>query len=78
MTDTEQQAADYEPGGYTWKAYLEAFGAVPPTRFWLGATEHQRRVGVIADLLDQVGLHDRGRRHSIIFAAEDGELVSAG
>lgn len=67
MTDTEQEAEDYEPGGYTWRAYLEAFGAAPPTRYWLGKAEHARRVAVVEGLLDQVGLHDKGRRHGIDF-----------
>lgn len=67
MTDTEQEADDYEPGGYTWQAYLEAFGSAPPTRYWLGHAEHGRRVAFVEGLLDQVGLYDTGRRHHIDF-----------
>lgn len=69
MTDTEQDGADYEPGGYTWSAYLEAFGCAPASRYWLGAVEHARRVEVVTALLDQVGLHDQGRSHDLDFAS---------
>lgn len=67
MTDTEQDTEGYEPGGYTWQAYLDAFGVVPPPRYWIGAAEHARRVTVVSELLDSVGLHDRGRRHELTF-----------
>ncbi|MCW2896550.1 MAG: hypothetical protein JWO75_6039, partial [Actinomycetia bacterium] len=69
MTDTEQEAADYEPGGPTWQTYLAAFGVAPPTRYWLGAVEHARRVDVVTALLDQVGLRDQGRSHDLDFSA---------
>jgi hypothetical protein len=73
MTDTEQEGAGYEPGGYTWSVYLEAFGAAPPTRYWLGAAEHARRVAELADRLADAGTDDCGRRHTLDFA----ELTSA-
>jgi hypothetical protein len=67
MTDVEQEAEGYELGGYTWRAYLEAFRVAPPPRYWIGAVEHARRVTVVSELLDSVGLHDRGRRHELTF-----------
>jgi hypothetical protein len=68
MTDVERQAEPYEPGGWTWSAYLEAFGAAPPPRYWIGATEHGRRVAIIAARLDQVGIRNLGHQHDIVFA----------
>jgi hypothetical protein len=69
MTDTEQEGGGYEPGGYTWSAYLEAFGCAPATRYWLGTAEHQRRVTLLADRLAEVGLYDQGRRHNLDFVS---------
>jgi hypothetical protein len=67
MTDTEQEADPYEAGGYTWRAYLEAFKVAPPPRYWIGHAEHDRRVAIVSGLLESVGLHDRGRRHELAF-----------
>lgn len=57
----------YRTGEFTHKAYTAAWGD-PPARYWLDADEHTRRVGVVTELLDSVGLHDRGRRHTLTFA----------
>lgn len=69
MTDTEQRTGEYETGDSTWQAYLAAFGVAPPTRYWLGGAEHQRRVTLLSGRLAEVGLYDQGRRHSLDFAS---------
>ncbi|WP_241844670.1 hypothetical protein [Kitasatospora sp. CB01950] len=66
---TDQEHTDYTSGGYTHAAYLAAWGAEPPTRYWLDKKEVDRRLAILTKKYDSIGMGRSGREHSISFAA---------
>jgi hypothetical protein len=65
MTDRERTG--WEPDGYTADCYRAAGWGEPPSRYWIGTAEVTRRLGILAGLYAQAGIHDGGRRHSHTF-----------
>ena len=65
---TDQEHTDYTDGDFTHRAYRLAWGE-PPARYWLPKDEVDRRVGILAEKYDSIGMGRAGREHSISFAA---------
>jgi len=65
---TDQEHTDYTDGDFTHRAYRLAWGE-PPARYWLPKHEVDRRVGILAEKYDSIGMARAGREHSISFAA---------
>ncbi|MGW2539364.1 hypothetical protein ACWC5I_00450 [Kitasatospora sp. NPDC001574] len=64
---TDQEHTDYTSGGYTHAAYVAAWDAEPPTRFWLDKAEVDRRLAILAEKYDSIGFSRSGREHAIAF-----------
>lgn len=62
----------WEPDDYTSQCYAAAagWGEMNP-RYWVGTGEAKRRLGILDQAYSTAGLHDRGRRHEFMFAADD-------
>ncbi|MFD8597710.1 hypothetical protein ACFV1L_22170 [Kitasatospora sp. NPDC059646] len=65
MTDTERWG--YNAGDYTHQCYTAAFGAEPPERYWIGKAETARRLAVLRERYDSIGIRDMGKSHNIDF-----------
>lgn len=66
MTDTEEFG--WEPGDYTAQCYVAAWGEEPPNRYWIGAEETRRRLGMLEVRHEMAGIQRNGRRHEFDFA----------
>ncbi|AGL19477.1 hypothetical protein [Actinoplanes sp. N902-109] len=72
MTDQERFA--YEHGGYTDQCYAAAGWGEQNRRYWLDRTEMMRRMGVLGELYEGLGIERMGRGHGIDFESlPDGE-----
>ncbi|MGH8879272.1 MAG: hypothetical protein ACRD0P_18335 [Stackebrandtia sp.] len=65
MTDCEEFG--WEPGDYTESSYRAAGWGTPPERYWIGATEAKRRLGILNDALGNAGFGAFGKSHSFTF-----------
>jgi hypothetical protein len=65
---TDQERFGWEPCDYTHQCYVAAGWGEPNTRYWIGNAETSRRLGVLANMYESIGIHDGGRRHEHNFA----------
>jgi hypothetical protein len=65
MTDRERFG--WEPLDYTHRCYVAAGWGEPNPRYWIGKAETNRRLGILANMYESIGIHDGGRSHEIDF-----------
>lgn len=75
MTDAERFG--WEPGDYTSLIYAAAGWDTPPQRYWIGAAETRRRLGILAERYRSIGIRMSGRSHDIDFEAEQSVSVAS-
>ncbi|WP_322778267.1 hypothetical protein [Frankia sp. Cas4] len=64
---TDMERFGWNPGDYTHRCYRVAgWGDLNP-RYWIGASEVARRLAVLREKYDEIGIHDDGRRHDFDF-----------
>lgn len=73
MTDKERFG--WTPGDYTEQCYLAAGWGELPDRYWVDASEVDRRVGILNARYTSIGVHGGGRRVAIDFDAEPTALA---
>jgi hypothetical protein len=78
MTDREEFG--WRPGDYTEQCYRAAGFGDPDPRYWIGAEETVRRLGILTPKYHSIGFVEVGRRSVIDFDDAKGEpaLVLAG
>jgi hypothetical protein len=65
MTDRERFG--YEHDGYTSQCYRAAGWGEPNRRYWIDSTETKRRLDILNNRYESIGVFDSGRRHDITF-----------
>jgi hypothetical protein len=75
---TDQERFGYNPGNWAHELYVATYGEEPPPRYWIGKDETDRRLAILNQLYESIGVHKLGQRHTIDFAEEEKrQLVTA-
>jgi hypothetical protein len=75
---TEREEFAYEPDGYTDRCYTAAGWGTPNRRYWFGAGETRRRLGVLNARYQAAGFLPDGRGHGIDFDGIDSNTLNLG
>lgn len=67
---TDQERFGWEPDDFTQECYEAAGWGTPPSRYWIGADETARRLGILDTRYASIGVHDGGRRVDLDFSIE--------
>ncbi|MFF0526559.1 hypothetical protein ACFYTC_48405 [Actinomadura nitritigenes] len=73
---TDRERWGWDHGDYTEQAYRAAGWGTPPARYWIGAAEVTRRLGLLNARYESIGIRRGGRSHELDFgtaAASDAE-----
>jgi hypothetical protein len=72
---TDQERFGWQPGDYTQECYQAAGWGTPPERYWIDAAEVKRRLAILDDLYESIGVQGGGRRVAVDFDAEPTRLA---
>ncbi|KPM57663.1 hypothetical protein ACG83_03445 [Frankia sp. R43] len=69
---TDNERFQYDEDGYTDQIYAAANWGVIPRRYWIGQEETRRRLAVLFEHYESIGVEQGGRRHNFTFSYATG------
>ncbi|ONH55448.1 hypothetical protein CcI49_28405 [Frankia sp. CcI49] len=69
---TDNERFQYDKNGYTDQIYAAANWGVMPRRYWIGRAETERRLSVLFEHYESIGIEEGGRRHNFTFSYTTG------
>ncbi|ONH54600.1 hypothetical protein CcI49_29995 [Frankia sp. CcI49] len=65
---TDNERFQYDEDGYTDQIYAAANWGVMPRRYWIGQAETERRLSVLLEHYESIGIENGGRSHNFTFS----------